>query len=186
MLAERISGPAFVLGDNIDTDQIIPAKHLVYSLTDPQERRNFGRYVFSGVPDAKSGLPKGGIRFNREGSHLSDYRVVIAGKNFGCGSSREHAPVALKIAGVEAVVAASYARIFYRNAVDGGFFLPLEAAEPITQVATGDQVEIDLPNKILRHPASGRSFRLKPLGDVEEILRAGNVFEYARKAGLIR
>src|SRR3990172_430782 len=121
-----IKGKGYVLCNDIDTDQIISAQHLVYSLSDPEERKQYGRYALSSVPDGLAGLPAGNVRFVNEGECLYQFNIIIAGKNFGCGSSREHAPVALNIAGVEAVVAESYARIFYRNSVDGGFFVPFE------------------------------------------------------------
>src|SRR5919202_4718170 len=115
-MKDLIRGKAYVLGHNIDTDQIIPAKHLVYSLADPEERKLYGAYALSGVPDQVAGLPSGQVKFVPEGQHQAPFKIIVAGKNFGCGSSREHAPVALQIAGVEAVLAESYARIFYRNA----------------------------------------------------------------------
>ena len=140
-MQDSIKGKAYVLGDNIDTDQIIPAKHLVYSLSDPEERKLYGTYALSGVPDAAAGLPQGHVKFVAEGDHCSPYQIVIAGKNFGCGSSREHAPEALQIAGVTATVAEFYARIFYRNAVDGGFFVPFECTQRlIGEIKTGDDL----------------------------------------------
>ena len=175
-----------MLGDSIDTDQIIPAAHLVYSMTEPEERRMYGRYACSGVPNDQAGLPVGGMPLTDPEAWTSDFRIVIAGSNFGCGSSREHAPFALQEAGIEAVVATSYARIFYRNAVDGGFLVPFESRERlIDQIRTGDDVVIDVPAGTLTHVSSGEVFLLNPLGDVADILRAGNVFEYARQAGFI-
>lgn len=186
-MEEIIKGRAYVLGENIDTDQIIPAKHLVYSLSDPEERKLYGKYALSGVPDAKAGLPHGNVRFVEDGSDRSVYKIIVAGKNFGCGSSREHAPVCLQIAGVQAVVAPSYARIFYRNAVDGGFFVPFESLEDLSKVIrTGDEVEIRVKEERLTNLTTGETYRLRPLGDVADILKAGDVFAYARKAGLIK
>ena len=186
-MQDIIRGKAYVLGDNIDTDQIIPAKHLVYSLSDPEERKLYGRYALSGVPDAAAGLPQGYITFVAEGDHRSPYQIIIAGKNFGGGSSREHAPEALQIAGVTAVVAESYARIFYRNAVDGGFFVPLETIQPVrTAITTGDELEIDIPACTLKNLTTGKAYGLRPLGDVLEIVKAGGVFAYARQVGLLK
>ncbi|MCH6581165.1 MAG: hypothetical protein IH802_12505, partial [Nitrospinae bacterium] len=119
-MKKKICGRAFVLGKNIDTDQIIPAEHLVYSLSDPEESKNYGKFALSGVPEKDSGLPKGNIPFVEDGQYRSQFNIIIGGSNFGCGSSREHAPACMKIAGVEAVVAESYARIFYRNALNLG------------------------------------------------------------------
>ncbi len=185
-MKDIISGQAFVLGDDIDTDQIIPAQRLVYSLSDPEERKLYGIYALSGVPDAKSGLPGGNRKFVETG-HQSKYAIIVAGKNFGCGSSREHAPVAMQIAGVEAVVAVSYARIFYRNAVDGGFFVPFETPDHLNrEIRTGDEITIDVKAYSLTDRTTGKTYPLRPLGDVEAILRAGDVFAYARQSGLIK
>src|SRR2546426_10046821 len=87
-MQDLIKGKAYVIGDNIDTDQIIPAKHLVYSLSDPEERKLYGKYAFSGVPDAAAGLPHGNVKFVPENDYRSPYRIVIGGKKFGCGSPR--------------------------------------------------------------------------------------------------
>jgi len=181
-----ITGKAFVLGDDIDTDQIIPAQHLVYSLEKPEERKLYGRYALSGVPIERCGLPQGNIPFVGDGEDQSEYSVVVAGKNFGCGSSREHAPVALQVAGIEAVVAVSFARIFYRNAIDGGFVAPIESERDLTYaVQTGDEVEVDLDLGRFRNLSTGIEADLRPLGEVRAILAAGGIFEYARRSGMI-
>lgn len=186
-MKDIIKGRAYVLGDNIDTDQIIPAQHLVYSLSDPEERKLYGRYALSSVPDEGAGLPDGQIRFVEEGLCKSLFNIIIAGKNFGCGSSREHAPVALNIAGVEAVVAESYARIFYRNAVDGGFFIPFETAQHLyREVRTGEEIDIDVRKCLMCNITTGKEYELRSLGDVEGILRAGSIFEYARQEGMLK
>src|SRR5208283_1207567 len=109
-----ITGKAFVLGNDIDTDQIIPAVHLVYKLDDPEEKKNYGKFALSGVPIEASGLPLGNIPFIKEGRWQSDYTIIVAGKNFGCGSSREHAPVALDTAAIHALLPEPYARLFHR------------------------------------------------------------------------
>lgn len=179
---KTIKGKVFVLGDDIDTDQIIPAQHLVYSLEKPEEKRMYGRYALSGVPEPASGLPGGGIPFTPHDAYESEFRVIVAGKNFGCGSSREHAPFALQVAGCKAVIASSYARIFYRNAVDGGFVVPFESfADVSREFKTHDQVEIDTELNIVTNMTTGVSFPLRPLGDVAEIVEAGGIFAYARK-----
>jgi 3-isopropylmalate/(R)-2-methylmalate dehydratase small subunit len=186
-MQDVIKGKAYVIGDNIDTDQIIPAKHLVYSLSDPEERKMYGKYAFSGVPDAASGLPQGNVKFVPEGDYLSHYRIVVGGRNFGCGSSREHAAEALQIAGIQAIVAESYARIFYRNVVDGGFCLPIESIQRlIAEIKTGDDLEIDIPAGALKNASTGTAYPLRPLGDVLEIVKAGGIFPYARANGLLK
>jgi 3-isopropylmalate/(R)-2-methylmalate dehydratase small subunit len=185
-MKEIISGKAFVLGNDIDTDQIIPAAHLVYKLDDRDEKKNYGRYAFSGVPIEQSGLPKGNIPFTKDGGWQSDYKIIIGGKNFGCGSSREHAPFALQVAGAEAVVAESYARIFYRNSIDGAFVAPFETSQHLYQeINTGDELEIDTKKGILKNKTQDKKYTLQPLGDIEYILKAGGIFEYARTSGMI-
>ncbi len=179
-----IEGKAFVLGDNIDTDQIIPAEYLSYNPSIEAERKMFGRYALSGVPKEASGLPEGNIPFvdmTDENNCKSEFSIIIAGKNFGCGSSREHAPLALAEAGVQAVVANFYARIFFRNSVNGGYIIPLETDEELyKEIKTGDIVKIDLEQSTLINITSGKSYKLKPLGDVAEIIEAGGLFEYAK------
>ncbi len=181
-----INGLAYVVGDAIDTDQIIPAEHLVYSLKKPEERRMYGRYAMSGVPTQEQGLPHGHIPFTDPDKYMSKYTFVIGGVNFGCGSSREHAPFALTEAGAKVVIAESYARIFYRNTIDGGFVIPFESHQKINrEIRTGDSLELDTTIGQLTNHTTGKEYLLKPLGDVADILNAGNVFEYARKNGLI-
>lgn len=181
-----ITGKAFVLGNDIDTDQIIPAAHLVYKLDDPEEKKNYGTFALSGVPIAQSGLPQGNIPFVKEGEWQSEFTIIIAGKNFGCGSSREHAPFALQVAGIEAVVAKSYARIFYRNAIDGAFVAPFETSQHLAQeIRTGDELELDTTAGVLKNITQTKEYTLNSLGDVEHILRSGGIFEYARKSGML-
>src|SRR5260370_25853821 len=111
-MSSIISGPAYVLGDNIDTDQIIPAQYLTFNPSIPAEHRMFGKYALASVPPDRAGLPKGHVPFHADDEFVSPYKIVIAGRNFGCGSSREHAPIALAAAGVTALVAQFYPRIF--------------------------------------------------------------------------
>ncbi|MBZ0182138.1 MAG: 3-isopropylmalate dehydratase [Melioribacteraceae bacterium] len=181
-----IKGKAFVLGDNIDTDQIIPAEHLVYSLTDPEEVKMYGKYALSGVPLKASGLPDGGITFTKQTEYESEFSIIVGGSNFGCGSSREHAPFALQAAGVKAIIAESYARIFYRNSVDGGFVIPYETQIKLNdKIKTGDELEIDLTNNIVKNLTSEELYTLNPLGDILPIIEAGNIFEYARQNNMM-
>src|SRR2546421_4841716 len=136
-----ITGKAYVLGENIDTDQIIPAQYLSFNPSIPEERKFFGMYANSGVPEAQAGLPKGNTRFVPEGEFKSEYSIIIGGKNFGCGSSREHAPLALAEAGVQCVIAEFYARIFFRNSVNGGDLLaPGIAARPVGKNPPGGEL----------------------------------------------
>jgi len=182
-----ISGKAYVLGDDIDTDQIIPAEYLSFNPADPAERKYFGMYAMAGVPPVQSGLPEGNQRFVPEGEFTTEYTIVIGGKNFGCGSSREHAPLAIAEAGARVVVAEFYARIFYRNCVNGAYLLPCESVERLVdQVRTGDQCDVDIENGILINHTTGKRHELKPLGDVKPIIDAGGIFEYATAAGMLK
>jgi len=182
-----IRGKAFVVGDNIDTDQIIPAEYLSYNPADAEERKYFAMYAMSGVPIAESGLPEGNITFVGEGLFASEFAVIIGGTNFGCGSSREHAPLAIAEAGCTAVIAQSYARIFYRNSINGGYLVPFETPQRLVDViATGTEVELDTEAQTLTDVATGTTYALNPLGDVAEIVTAGGVFAYARTKGMLK
>jgi 3-isopropylmalate/(R)-2-methylmalate dehydratase small subunit len=182
-----ITGKAYVLGDNIDTDQIIPAEYLSFNPAIPEERKFFGMYANSGVPEGQAGLPGGKTRFVREHEFRSDYQIVIGGKNFGCGSSREHAPLALAEAGIKCVIAEFYARIFFRNSVNGGYLVPLESKDRLVdQVRTGDVLEVHLNDGYLLNKTTGKRHDLRPLGDVLPIIEAGGIFSYAKQAGMLK
>ena len=184
----RIAGKAYVLGDNIDTDQIIPAQYLTYNPSIPAEYKMFGKYALCGVPESGAGLPKGHVPFHGPADeYVSPYQIIIGGKNFGCGSSREHAPIALAAAGITAVVAEFYARIFYRNSVNGGYLIPVEtSARLIDQICTGDDLVIDLTASKLTNTTTGDVWDLHPLGEVGPIIEAGGIFPYAEKVGMLQ
>ncbi len=186
-MLSKITGKAYVMGDNVDTDQIIPAQYLSYNPALPEERKYFGAYANSGVPDAEAGLPKGNTKFVQPGQFRSEYTIVIGGRNFGCGSSREHAPLALAEAGITAVVAEFYARIFFRNSVNGAYLLPLETETRLVDaIHTGDELTLDLQAYTLTNHTRNTTHALKPLGDVLPIIEAGGIFEYAREMGMIK
>src|ERR1700734_3127596 len=160
-----ISGKAYVLGDNLDTDQIIPAKYLSFNPSLPEERKYFGMYAMSSVPEGQRGLPVGTIPFVRDNEFKSDYQIVIGGKNFGSGSSREHAPLALAEAGVKCVIAEFYARIFFRNSVNGGYLPPLESVERLVEkVRTGDVLEVHLMDNYVINKTKNERYDLRPIG----------------------
>jgi 3-isopropylmalate/(R)-2-methylmalate dehydratase small subunit len=182
-----ITGKAYVLGDNIDTDQIIPAQYLTFNPAIPEEYKQFGKYALSSVPPSQSGLPKGHVPFHTDDEFVSPYKIIVGGKNFGCGSSREHAPIALDAAGIEAVVAEFYARIFYRNSVNGGYLIPFETPDRLCErICTGDELKIDVQKYLLTNLTTKEELQLKPLGEVVPILEAGGVFNYARKVGMLK
>jgi len=183
----EITGLAYVLGDNVDTDQIIPAQYLTFNPSIADEYRMFGKYALSSVPPAQAGLPKGHVPFHTDDEFVSSYKIIVAGRNFGCGSSREHAPIALDAAGIEAVIAEFYARIFFRNAVNGGYVVPFESTERLCdKICTGDELKIEVENSRLHNLTTGEVWHLKPLGEVAPIIEAGGVFEYARKVGMLK
>ena len=182
-----ISGKAYVLGDNLDTDQIIPAKYLSFDPSLPGERKYFGMYAMSSVPEGQRGLPAGNIPFVRENEFKSDFTIVVGGKNFGSGSSREHAPLALAEAGVTCVIAEFYARIFFRNSVNGGYLVPIESVERLVEkIRTGDELEVHLLDGYVLNKTQKTRHDLRPLGDVLPIIEAGGVFNYAREAGMLK
>jgi 3-isopropylmalate/(R)-2-methylmalate dehydratase small subunit len=183
-----IRGKAYVMGDNVDTDQIIPAIYLSFDPSKPDERKFFGMYANSGVPDAQAGLPKGNTKFVRENEFKSDFMIVVGGKNFGCGSSREHAPLALAEAGAKCVIAEFYARIFFRNCVNGGYLVPLESAQRLVEkIRTGDELEVNIAEGfVINKSKNNERYDLNPIGDALPIIEAGGVFEYARQAGMLK
>src|SRR5437870_11912685 len=134
------TGPVYVVRDNIDTDQIIPAQYLNLIPTIPDEYEKLGSFALCGLPESL--YP---TRFVKPGQLDSEYPIVVGGKNFGCGSSREHAPIALGSAGCKIVLAESFARIFFRNSVATGELYPCESVDRLCEVLkTGDVVTVDL------------------------------------------
>ena len=175
----KIRAKVYVVGDNIDTDNIIPAQYLNLVPTIPAEYEKLGSYAMAGMPD-------GTAPFVDPATGKTPYGIMIAGKNFGCGSSREHAPVALGAAGCKAVVAEYYARIFFRNSVATGEVYPFETAVPlVSEFKTGDEAELDTEAQTLVRLSDGKAFPLKDLGAVAPVVEAGGMFAYARKVGMI-
>ncbi|MDD4102188.1 MAG: 3-isopropylmalate dehydratase [Kiritimatiellae bacterium] len=175
-----IRGPVYVLGDNIDTDLLIPACYLNLVPTIPEEYRKLGSYALAGLPDT---FPK--FACNADGT--TPYPIVIGGRNFGCGSSREHAPIALGAAGAKAVVAESYARIFFRNSVATGEVFPLESEQRLCEVfKTGDEAEVDIAKNTIMRLSDNKVYALKPVGAVAPVISAGGMFAYAREIGMIQ
>jgi 3-isopropylmalate/(R)-2-methylmalate dehydratase small subunit len=186
-MQEIINGKAYVLGDNTDTDQIIAAEWLKLSTTEPGERKYYGAYALRTVPEGKRGLPMGDVPFVREGEFRSDFSIIVGGKNFGSGSSREHAPLALAEAGVQCVIAEFYARIFFRNSVNGGYLVPFESEiRLVDKIHTGDDLEVNLKTHVITNRTRKETYVLKPLGDVLPIIEAGGVFNYAQQAGMLK
>jgi 3-isopropylmalate/(R)-2-methylmalate dehydratase small subunit len=178
-MPNTITSPVFVCRDNIDTDQIIPAQYLTLVPTIAEEYEKLGSYAMIGLPDDQ--YP---TKFVPAGELKTQYKIVIAGRNFGCGSSREHAPIAMGAAGVEAVVAESFARIFFRNCVATGELYPYDAKERLCDtIKTGDIGTLDFDADTLT--VNGTTYSLKSLGEVRPVIDAGGLFNYARQNGMI-
>jgi 3-isopropylmalate/(R)-2-methylmalate dehydratase small subunit len=175
------TGPVYVVRDNIDTDQIIPAQYLNLVPTIAEEYDKLGSYALCGLPDSL--YPK---RFIEEGKLDSDYPIVVAGRNFGCGSSREHAPIAMGSANARIVLAESFARIFFRNCVATGELYPCESNDRLCEILkTGDVVTVDLDAQTVTVQETGQVYTFKPLGDVRPVVDAGGLFNFARQSGMI-
>jgi 3-isopropylmalate/(R)-2-methylmalate dehydratase small subunit len=175
------SGAVYVVRDNIDTDQIIPAQYLNLIPTIPEEYEKLGSFALCGLPESL--YP---IRFVKENKLDSDYSIVIGGRNFGCGSSREHAPIALGSAGCRVVLAEGFARIFFRNCVATGELYPCECSDRLCDILkTGDVVTVDLDAGTVAVKNTGKVYSFKPLGEVRPVVDAGGLFNYARNTGMI-
>ena len=147
--------------DNIDTDVIIPGAYL--KIHDYDE---LARHAMEGLDASFAEKAAGGS-------------FVVAGRNFGCGSSREHAPIALSRSGVRGVIAVSFARIFYRNSVDGAFLLPIEVGEDVYRsISDGDELDVDVDAGTVSNVTTGAVHRMRPFPDVVlKIIRAGGLFK---------
>ncbi len=160
---EKIRGRVFKFGDDINTDEIIPARYL--NTSEPSE---LAKHV---MEDADPSFPK----------KVKPGDIIVAGKNFGCGSSREHAPIAIKAAGIAAVIAKSFARIFYRNSINIALpiFVSPEASDEIKE---GDEIEIIPQEGIIKNLSTGKTYRFQPIPEeIREIFEAGGLMEYAKK-----
>jgi 3-isopropylmalate dehydratase small subunit len=159
----KINGKAWIFGDDVDTDAIIPARYL--NTSDPKE---LARHCMEDIDEG----------FSRK---VSPGDVIVAGKNFGCGSSREHAPIAIKHAGIAAVIAGSFARIFYRNAFNMGLPI-LESANAIGDIHEGDEIEIDLEKGIIFNKTRSQTYQARPTPPfMQDLIKAGGLIPYVRK-----
>jgi 3-isopropylmalate/(R)-2-methylmalate dehydratase small subunit len=180
LMQSVFTGPVYVVRDNIDTDQIIPAQFLNLVPTIPEEYEKLGSYAMCGLPESLYSM-----RYVQDGKLDSEYPIIIAGRNFGCGSSREHAPIALGSAGCKVVLAESFARIFFRNCVATGELYPCECAQRMCEeVKTGDVATVDL-DRCTVSIKGAKVYPFKALGDVRPVVDAGGLFNYARQTGMI-
>jgi len=160
----KMEGKVWRYGDNVDTDVIIPARYL--NITDPVE---LAQHAMEDIDTSFAGNVKAGD-------------IMVAGKNFGCGSSREHAPLVIKVSGITCIVADSFARIFYRNAINIGLPI-LELGEDVERIKQGDILGIDLKAGILSNKTTGEEFQVQPLpGFIQDIAQAGGLINYVKGA----
>ena len=155
-----MKGTVWKFGDDIDTDIILPGRYLIYT-----DEEKLSQHCMEGLDD----------KFN-EKCKKGDF--IVAGKNFGCGSSREHAPIALKGVGVAAVIAESFARIFYRNAINIG--LPIiECPEAAQGIEAGDEVEVDFDSGMIYNRTKGTEFKGQPFPEfMQKLIAAGGLVNY--------
>lgn len=157
------SGKAWTYGDNVDTDVIIPARHL--------NTTNHEELALHCMEDIDTSFAKE--------VQLGD--IIVAGENFGCGSSREHAPIAIKASGISIVIAKSFARIFYRNAINIG--LPImEAPDVFDETEKGDIIEADLASGIIKNITKNKEYKAAPFPDsIQNLINTGGLIEYTRQ-----
>ena len=160
-------GQAFLFGDDIDTDAIIPARYL--NTSDPEELKK--HCMEDADPEFFTKISAGDI--------------IVAGKNFGCGSSREHAPIAIKASGISCVIASSFARIFFRNSFNMG--LPIfESDEASREIRQGDIVEVDASSGEIRNISTGKTYKAKPIpGFMQDLIEDGGLIKHIEKTGKI-
>jgi len=158
----KLAGKVHKFGADVDTDAIIPARYL--NTSDPKE---LAKHC---MEDADAEFP----------AKVKAGDIIVAGKNFGCGSSREHAPIAIKAAGVSCVIAPSFARIFYRNAINIGLPI-LECAAAAEAIAAGDEVEVNLDNGEIKNPQSGERYQAVPFPEfMQGIMNQGGLINYIK------
>ncbi|MBO4982808.1 MAG: 3-isopropylmalate dehydratase small subunit [Clostridia bacterium] len=160
------TGKVIKYGDNVDTDVIIPARYLNTS-----DHSELASHCMEDLDkDFTKRVEKGDI--------------MVAGDNFGCGSSREHAPIAIKASGISLVIANTFARIFYRNSINIGLAI-LECPEAVANISDGDKVEADLDNGIIYNRTTGKSFKTQPFPEfIQKIIENGGLIETIKKGEL--
>jgi 3-isopropylmalate/(R)-2-methylmalate dehydratase small subunit len=155
----NFTGKVLKYGDNVDTDVIIPARYL-----NTIDKRELASHCMEDID--KEFVNK-----------VSDGDIMVAGFNFGCGSSREHAPIAIKESGISLVIAKSFARIFYRNSINIGLAI-VECEEAVNGINEGDAVEADLDAGVIYNKTTGKSFKTKPFPEfIQRIISAGGLIE---------
>lgn len=159
----QYEGKVWRYGDNIDTDVIIPARYL--NTFEPKE---LAKHCMVDIDESFA-------------ANVQEGDIMVGGENFGCGSSREHAPVAIKASGVPVVIAASFARIFYRNGINIGLPL-LEIGADVEKIHAGDELSVDVSTGVIHDLTTGDTFQAHPLpGFIQDIAKAGGLVEYVKQ-----
>jgi 3-isopropylmalate dehydratase small subunit len=157
------SGKAWKFGDDVNTDEIIPARYL--NVSDPQE---LAKHV---MEDADPEFP----------NKVAPGDIIVAGKNFGCGSSREHAPVAIKAAGISCVIARSFARIFFRNSFNMGLMI-FESPEAAEGISEGEQIEVDAERGLVINKTNNKQFKVVPIPEfMQKLIEDGGLIPHLKK-----
>ncbi|MEE8317665.1 MAG: 3-isopropylmalate dehydratase small subunit [Candidatus Omnitrophota bacterium] len=160
----RFKGKVWRFGDDVNTDEIIPARFL-----NTQDERELGAHCMEGIDG----------EFSKK---VSKGDIIVAGKNFGCGSSREHAQIAIKGSGISCVIAESFARIFYRNSINIG--LPILEVKDVSKIKKGDRLEVDLDKGSVLDLSGNKVYRSQPLSKfIQEIIASGGLLKWIRKRG---
>jgi 3-isopropylmalate/(R)-2-methylmalate dehydratase small subunit len=174
-----IESSLYVLGDNINTDEILTAEFMKINPGTPEGYKALGKLAMCGLSDE---YPP----FVDQETGKALHQVIVAGSNFGCGSSREHAPIALGSSGVKVVLAKSFARIFYRNCIATGEIFPIEIENyDDFSIQHGEKIKINFDALVLTKENDTNTYKIKDFGDLSEIVNAGGLFPYARKKGMI-
>lgn len=161
-MGKNIVGKCWVYGDNVDTDVIIPARYLNTS-----DEKELAKYCMEDID----------ITFAKE---VKEGDIMVAGENFGCGSSREHAPISIKASGISVIIAKSFARIFFRNAINIGLPI-LENAQLPDECSKGDELEVDLTNGIIKNITTGKEYSCNKFPpEIQNLINEGGLINYTK------
>jgi 3-isopropylmalate/(R)-2-methylmalate dehydratase small subunit len=162
-----LRGRAWKFGNNVDTDQIIPAKYAIHSL----DEKKLGQHAMEGVPGNEDGWSQ----------RIASGDIIVGGSNFGCGSSREIAPIAIRGAGIACVIADSYARIFFRNSINLGYPI-LQSPAAAEAIEAGDELEVDLEEGVIRNFTKGDEYRAEAFPEfMTELMQMGGLVPWVRR-----
>ena len=158
----------YIYGDNVDTDVIIPARYL-----NAPDEKSLASHCMEDIDESFAGTVEPGD-------------IMVGGSNFGCGSSREHAPLAIKASGIKCVIASSFARIFYRNAINIGFPI-MECPEAVADIKAGDEIDVDFATGKIENKTSGKTYQAAPFPEfIDGIIEHGGLMESLKARGIAK